>query len=798
MGSESESIGPASNQGEGAGCGGEGEGEDDGEKAAIAAVLREGCTLVLRDGKPVAEALWAAGGGGRQKMLCPLRCDQAVTGVLVMTAQAAPVLAEDMALMAMLGDGCGPLLRAAQAHEQATGQGRWNSVLLQVARRIFEKLDSVEEVVTKIIVHAVALLDCARCSLFMVDKASNELYARVFDADADTSAPRPKPPEIRFPIGVGIAGHVAKTGEVLNIPDAYQDPRFNSEIDKLTGFVTKNILCMPIFSPTQEVIGVAQLVNKATGPFEVNDERLFEALAVYCGLGIQAVRMVEESRMNAYRAQVTLDVLSYHSRATPQECADLMRLTVPSGEALGLYSFAFDPLAGDDDSCLLAVLRMFMDLGFMDSFRIPRQTLCQWVLTVRKSYRSVTYHNWRHALGVTHCVFAMIALSDLRNQLTDMEQLSLLVSALCHDLDHRGTNNSFQGLVGNALSQLYSTSIMEHHHFDQCLMILNCNNILCNMDGAQYQTLIQMLEQDILATDLAVHLKTRSVYRAHLEQGTFNWALPAHRVLLRSMLMTAGDLSAIIKPFQQQRRTAEIVYAEFFEQGDAERRLGHNPSSVFNRSKVQALPKMQLGFIDFVCLPVYDMLATHFSTLHVLPDAIRANRAQWEKLQGAYHPTEAALCRHLASQSLPGDGTADRKREEASARAAAEERMEQSKSVGGEKTEENKDTTESGEEKEDSQDEQQQTGGSKDGQEKTGDSKQTAEEAKGMIGVSQAETKEEGQGAGDESHGGALGASGASTQAESVTEGVVAARNRQTSSVCPLRGRVHSKLCAIL
>ena len=53
--------------------------------------------------------------------------------------------------------------------------------------------------------------------------------------------------EIRFPIGTGIAGYVALTGEALNIPDCYNDDRFNRHIDQQTGYTTKNLLCMPIF-----------------------------------------------------------------------------------------------------------------------------------------------------------------------------------------------------------------------------------------------------------------------------------------------------------------------------------------------------------------------------------------------------------------------------------------------------------------------------------------------------------------------------------------------------------------------
>ncbi|CAG2122351.1 unnamed protein product, partial [Medioppia subpectinata] len=62
---------------------------------------------------------------------------------------------------------------------------------------------------------------------------------------ANSNDPAITKKEIRFPIGTGIAGTVAKTGQALNIPDAYEDQRFNRDIDQMTGYTTKNLLAMP-------------------------------------------------------------------------------------------------------------------------------------------------------------------------------------------------------------------------------------------------------------------------------------------------------------------------------------------------------------------------------------------------------------------------------------------------------------------------------------------------------------------------------------------------------------------------
>lgn len=114
------------------------------------------------------------------------------------------------------------------------------------------------------------LVDADRASLFLVDHKTNEIYARIFDIGQEEAAASETEPnangggdeqssikhirinregnkEIRFPLGKGIAGHVALTGEGLNITNAYADERFNREIDSKTGYHTDTILCMPIF-----------------------------------------------------------------------------------------------------------------------------------------------------------------------------------------------------------------------------------------------------------------------------------------------------------------------------------------------------------------------------------------------------------------------------------------------------------------------------------------------------------------------------------------------------------------------
>jgi serine/threonine-protein kinase len=96
--------------------------------------------------------------------------------------------------------------------------------------------------------------------------------------------------EICIPLGTGIAGAVAATGQMVNLADAYSDPRFNPEIDRQTGFKTRNLLTLPMVARSGEVIGVFQILNKRRGAFDAEDEEVLSSLAATAAVVIERAR----------------------------------------------------------------------------------------------------------------------------------------------------------------------------------------------------------------------------------------------------------------------------------------------------------------------------------------------------------------------------------------------------------------------------------------------------------------------------------------------------------------------------
>ncbi|CAB4012079.1 cGMP-specific 3, 5 -cyclic phosphodiesterase-like isoform X1 [Paramuricea clavata] len=99
------------------------------------------------------------------------------------------------------------------------------------------------------------------------------------------------------------------------------------------------------------------------------------------------------------------------------------------------------------------------------------------------------------------------------------------------------------------------------------------------------------------------------------------------------MMMTACDVSAITKPWPIQQTVAKLVASEFFEQGDIERdELKSEPMPMMDRKKKDDLPKMQVGFIDAICLPIYKLMTEVDANLSPLLDGVTSNRQNWQTL----------------------------------------------------------------------------------------------------------------------------------------------------------------------
>lgn len=138
----------------------------------------------------------------------------------------------------------------------------------------------------KIMAAITRMLDAERCTLFINDTKTNELYSYVGQGLGATT--------IRLPNHMGIAGTVFTSNQSVNIPYAYADLRFNPAFDKKTGFFTRSILCVPVTNKAGTVIGVTQVLNKRGGSFNEGDEARLKAFTSQISIGIENAKLFDD------------------------------------------------------------------------------------------------------------------------------------------------------------------------------------------------------------------------------------------------------------------------------------------------------------------------------------------------------------------------------------------------------------------------------------------------------------------------------------------------------------------------
>lgn len=141
----------------------------------------------------------------------------------------------------------------------------------------------LNELLNLITDRGIELLDAERATIFLYDADRDELVSRIATGTD----------EIRIPADTGLAGAAAGSGKVVNVPDAYADERFNPDVDRQTGFTTRNILSVPMRDHHGSLVGVLQILNKRRGAFEEYDIELTETLAAQAGVAIQRANLIE-------------------------------------------------------------------------------------------------------------------------------------------------------------------------------------------------------------------------------------------------------------------------------------------------------------------------------------------------------------------------------------------------------------------------------------------------------------------------------------------------------------------------
>uniref|UniRef100_A0A8C5FCA7 Phosphodiesterase n=1 Tax=Gadus morhua TaxID=8049 RepID=A0A8C5FCA7_GADMO len=583
-------------------------------------------------------------------------------------------------------------------------ESRRSQVLLWSASKVFEELTDIERQFHKALYTVRTYLNCERYTVGLLDMTKEKefydewpvklgdvepykgpktpdgreiIFYKIIDYLLEAKEEIkviPGPPADHWGLVSGLPTYVAENGFICNMMNVAADEYFTFQVNwpvDDSGFVIKNVLSLPIVNKKEEIVGIATFFNRKDGkPFDEHDEQITEALTQFLGWSVLVCDTYDRLNRMEWRKDIAEEMLMCQTQCTPAELQTILntkekfdalpedcdqkemyKLLVPTcpvatdvhGESLLLFGFSDFPSSEND--LIKAGIRIFFELNVVEKFKVPAETLTKWMYTVRKGYRDITYHNWRHGFNVGHTMFCLLQTGKLRKYYSDLDAFAMVAAAFCHDIDHRGTNNLYQTKSGSPLAKLHGSSIMERHHlqFSKTIMAEESLNIFCNLQKRQFETVQHLFDVCIIATDLALYFKKRTMF-----QNIVNATEPmedekeaiayvsnnaTRKEIIMAMMMTGCDLSAICKPWEVQSKVALMVAAEFWEQGDLER-------SVLDQQPIVCIFRL-FSFLSSPLLCSLVFSPAEFSRFHkeITPmfDGLKNNRAHWAEQAEVYN-----------------------------------------------------------------------------------------------------------------------------------------------------------------
>lgn len=169
-------------------------------------------------------------------------------------------------------------VRIARLQRELAREQAKTRALSDISAALGSTLD-LDELLALVASRITEVIDAERSTIYLLSDDGEHLVSRVAEGQGRA--------EIRLTVGEGLAGWVARSGEMLNIKDAYQDVRFDAEWDRRTGYRTRSTICVPMKNRHGRTLGVVQVLNKRAGTFTPEDEQLLTALATQAAVSIE-------------------------------------------------------------------------------------------------------------------------------------------------------------------------------------------------------------------------------------------------------------------------------------------------------------------------------------------------------------------------------------------------------------------------------------------------------------------------------------------------------------------------------
>ncbi len=323
--------------------------------------------------------------------------------------------------------------------------------------------------------------------------------------------------------------------------------------------------------------------------------------------------------------------------------------------------FDFEKKVGHKNVLPIMGRIMLDSFGLINDKIMPIDKLDSFLFSIANQYLTTTlYHNSKHGADVTHtiCLFFNNSNAEEVCHTKAIDLLSIIVSALGHDVGHPGLTNTFHV---NALSDLAITysdiSCLENFHLAKLFKTLRKDetNIFEKLTTQDFKKIRKKMISEILATDMAIHGKVINNIRSKIPEYLLQQdkdldknteihkkfelisdinneeTTEEEKQALLDYFIHAADLGHNTKKFSLSLKWVELLSKEFWLQGDKEKKMNLSVSFLCDRDNTD-VPKSQVGFIGGFVLPTYHFLISMFPSLSYTTDNAKINMKEWQKL----------------------------------------------------------------------------------------------------------------------------------------------------------------------
>ena len=332
----------------------------------------------------------------------------------------------------------------------------------------------------------------------------------------------------------------------------------------------------------------------------------------------------------------------------------------PAALGGGLFAWEWDALAAEEASgghALYLVSRAVIEeLGLTQPLGIREPELWKYLARVEAAMPDNPYHNQAHVADVVHSMAYILTAGGLidRMELTPLEIFAAIFAAAVHDFCHTGVTNDFLVRTDDPLAVLFAdSSVNERLHVAKAFQLLLADKA-CGVCGAglrfhedwevgTYVEFRKLVLKLVLATDMAEHFAFVSKVKTklHLGAAAFDPADERDKVLMLQLALKSADISHQTKTWAIAQGFTDNFVEECYAQGDLEEEYGMKVSPLNDRCTLD-VGQSQVGFIDALVAPLYELLIEALPKMAPAGAGLTAARARWSRNATAPRPHDSA------------------------------------------------------------------------------------------------------------------------------------------------------------